>query len=164
MSEQVPEWVIDRHGGTPDDWRRVGGGWAHKTAAVGDGAKIKHGATIGAGATVGARATIGEWSMIGDGAQIGERATIGEWSTIGKRAMIGHHRYICLVGVGSHDGTLMAYPRDGHIEVTRGYFVGTLDEFAARSELHNDIACRESYAAIVAAIRTWAKVLGLEGA
>jgi acetyltransferase-like isoleucine patch superfamily enzyme len=206
MSEQaetVPQWVIENHGGTPDDWRKVGGGWSHRTATIGKYAQIGERATIGEVVKIGDRATIGAWATIGDrvtivdrvtigeqvkigdratigehatigerakigeGVKIGDRATIGEHATIGERARIGEgatinrHRYLCIVGVGSSMGTLMAYPRDGHIEVTRGCFVGTLDEFAARAAVHKDEDCRESYAAIVAAIRAWASTLGL---
>jgi hypothetical protein len=55
----------------------------------------------------------------------------------------------------------MVYPRDGYIQVTRGCFAGTLDEFAANAAEHENEDCRESYTAIVAAIRAWAITLGL---
>jgi hypothetical protein len=93
-------------------------------------------------------------------ANIGEYASIGVSARIGESASIERGRYLCLIGVGSASGTLMAYPRGDHIEVTRGCFIGTLDEFeAAVRTKHADTPYLAPYLAVIAGVRAWAEAM-----
>ena len=75
----------------------------------------------------------GDAQVYGDARVCGD-ARVRSYAVISERKMI-----FLATNVGSENGTLTVFNGENGLIVTRGYFVGTVDEFLAKSaEVHDD--------------------------
>ena len=116
--------------------------------------RLEESSLIGKNVYAAKSASIGVGVSIGNGVCIGDMARIGAWASIGNEARIGDRASydIMLIGPGGsrNSYTTIWRHKDGHLRVTAGCFIGTLDELAAAAKkTHGDNQHGKYYLAMI---------------
>jgi predicted acyltransferase (DUF342 family) len=107
----------------------------------------------------------GKARVSGDAIVSGDAWVSGDAIVSGEAQVISSNHIVWLTHVGSEGGTLTAYTiKTGEIEVTRGCFRGTLDQFAeAVQKTHGTSRYGEEYLLLIEFIRLRFRGVVVEG-